>query len=88
MYYAQFYQKALITGKVIEACGDRSVVILDGRCTRQWMAETAAAECKKRGYVAWRLYKGDSFTRSMPISGMWYTNDPHPSTHPAWKGSL
>jgi hypothetical protein len=84
MYYAQFFQKSIFTGNITEAVGDRSVVVLDGRCTRLWMAKTAAAECKKRGYVAWQLFKGDSFTRSSSISMMYYVNDP-PS---AWENKI
>ena len=66
MHYAQFYNQ---TPKgLLEACGDRAVIILDGR-ESQWKQEhTAKQECAKRGYVAFRLYKGESFTRSWPIS--------------------
>lgn len=67
MVYAQFFYVDL-AGKVSEACGDRSVIILDGRCRRTWMHATAREECRKRGYAAWQLCKGDSFTRSAPIS--------------------
>ena len=67
MIYAQFFQVNL-AGATSDACGDRSVVILDGRCRRTWMEATAAEECRKRGYVAWQLCKGDTFTRSAPIS--------------------
>ena len=43
MIYVQFYQRsALNPDDIIEACGDRSVVILDGRCSKQWMGETSA----------------------------------------------
>ena len=68
MIYVQFYQHGVIGAETIEASGDRSVVILDGRCTRQWMRETAVAECKNRGYTAWRIFKGETFTRATPIS--------------------
>lgn len=84
MYYAQFYQRSAISDEIIEACGDRSVVILDGRCSKQWMGETATSECKRRGYLAWRIFKGESFTRSAPISQMWYVNNPTPVRNPAW----
>ena len=84
MYYAQFYQRSAISDEIIEACGDRSVVILDGRCSKQWIGKTAAAECKRRGYLAWRIFKGDTFTRSAPISQMWHANNPAPVRNPAW----
>jgi hypothetical protein len=66
MVYVQFYQKGVMTGNTIEACGDRSVAVLHGN--RDWMWDVAAYECEKRGFTAWRLFKGDSFTRSTPIS--------------------
>ena len=83
MIYAQFYQMS--TGYVpwpippefgaptlIEACGDRSVIIIDARLSRATIGQIAAAECVKRGYAAWRIFKGDSFTRSSPICQIWY----------------
>ena len=69
MTYVQFFYVDL-AGKVSEACGDRSVVILDGRCRRSWMEATALAECRKRKYVAWQLCKGETFTRSAPITSV------------------
>lgn len=84
MYYAQFYQRSAVGDEIIEACGDRSVIILDGRCSKQWMGETAAAECKRRGYLAWRIFKGDAFTRSVPVSGLWYVNNPAQTRDPWW----
>ena len=69
MYYAQFYQcSATDPNQLVEACGDRSVVVLDGRCSAQWMEEISEAECSRRGYLAWRIFKGESFTRSVPVS--------------------
>lgn len=86
MYYAQFYQRSATNPEeIIEACGDRSVVILDGRCSKQWMGETAAQECKRRGYVAWRVFKGESFTRSAAVSQLWYVNNAAQTHHnPVW----
>ena len=85
MIYAQFYQMS--TGyapgtippefgapTLIEACGDRSVVIIDARLSRDTIGQIAAAECVKRGYVAWRIFKGETFTRSQPISQLWYVS--------------
>lgn len=84
MIYVQFYQRGVITGDTIEACGDRSVVILDGRCSKEWMGETAAAECKRRGYIAWRIFKGASFVRAEPISQLWFVSNDEPVHNPAW----
>lgn len=81
MLYVQFFQ--LSTGYVagsipprfdaahktaIPATGDRGVVVLDARNSRETHKRIAAAECKKRGYVAWQLFAGETFTRSRPLS--------------------
>lgn len=70
MIYAQFFQKSAISDKITEACGDRSVVIIDGRLSANHVAQIARQECKKRGYLAWQIFKGESFTRSRAISSM------------------
>ena len=61
-YHAEFFAFNL-AGELSPAIGDRSVVILDGRITSQRMEDIAATECKKRGYVAYRINRGGSFTR-------------------------
>ncbi len=75
MLFAQFFQKSAISAQLIEACGDRSVVILDGRYSNNNNAEIAASECKKRGYLAWAIYRGETFTRSNRVSGPWYVSN-------------
>jgi len=65
--YAQFFHKSAISNDLIEACGDRSVIILDGRSPKQHRGE-AGAECMSRGYKAWQLMRGPRFTDSQPIS--------------------
>ena len=85
MIYAQFYQMSTgyVLGTIppefgaptlIEACGDRSVIIIDARLSRDTIGQIAAAECVKRGYMAWRIFKGETFTRSQPISQLWYVS--------------
>lgn len=61
-YHAEFFQIDL-AGKLSPACGDRSVIILDGRISEHSMRCIAADECKRRGYVAYRVNRGESFTR-------------------------
>lgn len=81
MLYAQFYQ--LSTGyipgtippqfgekKVIEATGDRSIVILDGRLCRTNQDMIARQECKRRGFIGYSLHKGETFTRSSMIQSL------------------
>ena len=79
MIYAQFY--ALDTGDIpgtipprfgdkrpAPATGDRAVIILDGRGRIDNMHTIAAATARQRGYCGYRIYKGDSFTRSSPLT--------------------
>lgn len=81
MVYIQFYQ--LSTGYVpgtvpprfdeahrapIEATGDRSVVVVDGRLSIDNIARIAVRECAKRGYVGWRIFKGVSFAGGLPVN--------------------
>lgn len=80
MIYAQFFQRPATyahDGKpwLIEACGDRSVVIIDARLNPKTIGRIAATECAKRGYVAWQIFKGDAFTRSKPVSPIWSLPD-------------
>lgn len=78
MLYAQFYQMS--TGyipstippqfgepRLIEASGDRSVIVLDGRILESFNLNIARQECKRRGYVGFSLHKGETFTRSSVI---------------------
>lgn len=59
MYFATFYQPSAIQpDKLIEACGDRAIIILDGREHAATHHSISAAECKKRGYKAYQLHKG------------------------------
>lgn len=60
-YHAEFHHIDL-AGNLVPACGDRSVVILDGRISSEAMHAIAADECDKRGYVAYRIMRGDRFT--------------------------
>ena len=66
MHFAQFYQKAVWptgSNEIIEATGDRAVIILDGRMGWPIREAIAREECAKRGYVAYSMHIGDSFTR-------------------------
>ena len=65
MIYAQFYTKSAIDpDRIIEACGDRAVIILDGRNSRSTHNAVARDECKKRGYIGYTIHKGDGFGES------------------------
>ena len=81
MYYAQFYQ--LSTGHVpgtippqfaeehrvpIEACGTNGVLVLDGRNHIARMSTVARQACQRRGFCGYRIFKGERFSDSEPVS--------------------
>lgn len=65
-YYGEFHQHDL-AGELGPACGDQSVIILDGRMSSRNQHAVTAAECKKRGYFAYAILRGDSLLRSTRI---------------------
>lgn len=78
MRYVQFF--ALSTGyikgtippqfgekKPIEACGDRSVVILDMRRKIENDIPQIEEMCKQRGYIGYSIREGKSFTDSKEV---------------------
>ena len=71
MYYSDFYTtSALDDKKLISACGDRSVLILDGRETLTSQIKHSIEWAKKHNYVAFTINKGASFTRSNQITDL------------------
>ena len=83
MIYAQFYHYDL-SGNLAEACGDRAVVIIDARLRNATVCKIAEEECKKRGYDAWAICRGESFTNSVMVSEIWYVNPQEPVREPSW----
>ena len=74
MLYAQFYHKSAISEALVEACGDRSVYVLDGREKAKTSHDFAASQCKLRGYLAYALFAGETFTRSQRVSNIHRVN--------------
>jgi hypothetical protein len=54
----------------IEACGDRSIIIMDGRVNLMTTIITARVECKKRGYIGFSIYRGESIREMREIRKM------------------
>ncbi len=74
MLYVQFFQRSATNpNDLVEACGDRSVIILDAQERADTHKTIATRECMRRGYRAWQLWKGDSFTRSTAVSPVYHT---------------
>lgn len=55
--------------KPIEATGDRSVIQLDGRTSKEDQYTIARTVGKQRGYIGYRLMKGQSLLRANYCSG-------------------
>ena len=66
--HAEFYHKGVMTGELIPACGDRSVVIIDGRVTTDTQHDIARTTCKTNGFLAYRLMRGERFTTATPTT--------------------
>lgn len=68
MYYVQYYEKR--GGNFVEPCGDRSILILDGRNNLDTMRQDAENNngVRRPHYDAYRIFKGDSFLNSVPIT--------------------
>jgi hypothetical protein len=70
--FAEFYQAKINDdgnrSELVPACGDRSVIRLDGRNNQYNLELLAEQECKNRNYVAWRLTRGESLLRAKPIT--------------------
>ena len=70
-HFAQFYAPSTgyVAGSIpprfdgprelIPACGDRAVIAIDGRISEWKREHVAHAECKARGFAAYRLMCGD-----------------------------
>ena len=69
--YAQFFTMSCGTWpdskRLIEACGDRSVINIDARLTDCNIRQIARDECIKRKYLAWQLLKGSSLSDAKPV---------------------
>lgn len=70
MIYAQFYLEAK-DGTLQEACGDRGVLILDGRIRKNRYAAIATEWAIDYGYRAYSIHEGASFLDSRRVSGPW-----------------
>jgi hypothetical protein len=74
--HVQFFTRSAIEPtKLVEACGDRSVIVYDGRLALRDVTADARTECHKRGYLAFVLRRGDSFTNSRNICSLQYVGD-------------
>ena len=62
------------TKRLIEACGDRSVIQVDARLTKCNIHQIAQEECIKRNYLAWQVMKGNSLLDAKPVGDITKVN--------------
>lgn len=74
--FVQYFQYGTVTGRLMEACGDRSIVILDGRNTLATLHADARRfnGYRRPNYPAYQLMRGDTFSRATPISSITITD--------------
>ena len=71
MLFVQFFQPSAIDPtRLVEATGDRSIVVLDGRERLSTTMAYCQAECRKRGYKAFQLNRGETFCRSSSVGDL------------------
>jgi hypothetical protein len=70
MVYIQYFHKGCVSGNLIPACGDRAVVVIDGRNRLStWKQDAVQFNGFRRPvYDAYQILQGESFTRSEPIT--------------------
>ena len=68
MIYAQFYGYAVGSDKLIPVCGCSGVLILDGRYRGEVLHARTSEVAERRGYPAYRLYRGRTFSDSSPTT--------------------
>lgn len=65
-YYAEFHDYDL-AGQLVAACGDRALINIDGRHNDETMRAIAADECKKRGYKAFAMLRGNNLREAQRV---------------------
>lgn len=63
--WIQFHHKSAIGDELIPACGDRAVIILDGRVRSDTHHAIAKEEALLRGYPAYQLHRGPKLFHSL-----------------------
>jgi hypothetical protein len=79
MRYVQYYDQTADGRELIEVCGDRGIVILDGRNTLSNSIRDGFTFNGNRRplYPAFKIMQGESFTRAKPITELVYQNRSH-----------
>ena len=65
MVFAQFYDKALTSDNLIEVCGDRGIIYLDGRESLFNQIEVCDRYANERNYPAYKILTGETMNRNV-----------------------
>jgi len=71
MYFIEYYTRDL-AGNMEPVCGDRGVIILDGRLSADKYHDIAREEGKRRGFTFYKLCEGRSFLNVTRRTGLHY----------------
>ena len=85
MIFAKFY--AIDDDEIKEVCVNGTLII-NARLSPLKIGEIARNECMKRGFGGYRIFKGESFSNSIPLSCFWpVPNKPDNSSMSAYWGA-
>ena len=70
MRYVQYYHKGVISGDLIPACGDRAIVILDGRNSISTSIQDSHRYngYRRTNYPAFQVFEGENILRAKAIT--------------------
>lgn len=72
MVFVQYFDRGVISGELIPACGDRAVVQLDGRQSLEtWKNDATVFNGYRRPtYKAYQIFKGRNFNDCKPVTNI------------------
>jgi hypothetical protein len=72
MVFVQYFCRGLVSGELTPVCGDRAVVVLDGRQSLEtWKNDATVFNGYRRPtYDAYQIFKGRNFSDCKPITSI------------------
>jgi len=69
-YWIQYYQEGIVSNKLIEVCGDRGVVQLDGRNSLENMKKDAVKfnGFRRPTFDAYQILRGERLLDAKPVT--------------------
>jgi len=66
--YAEYFIPGVMTGKLINALGDRGTIIIDGRHSLETIHDIAIETGKARKYNAYRILRGTGLLTALAVT--------------------